>query len=499
MNFAEEELLLLEQRRLADRLMVGTLAFLMVVGLALGIANDSLGLAFLVGLPALLVPLALTRMAPGSLVGRMAVACAFMIFCAQFIQQTHGLIESHFLIFVLLAFLLYYRDWRPVIGAAGLIAVHHLLFNYLQGTNSGIYVFNYGSGFSIVLLHAVFVVFEAVVLVYMAVQLRREAIEAKQVAHIASEVAAGRLGRRPVGSLDGMPLLKAMVDMQTQLAAIFGNIGRQSGTVNEAVEVLAVRSRGVAASMEQQSEAAGAMASAIEEMTVAVARLSEEASAASDLAQRSEAGAVEGATVVKAAVSEMSSIAGTIEESARNVDRLGHQSDRVSQVVGLIKDIAGQTNLLALNAAIEAARAGEQGRGFAVVADEVRKLAERTSQATEEIGAMMQEIADSKTATLDSIQEAVHKVGKGVELATAAGVSIDGILAQAGQVQAVVETISATLRQQNATTAAIAGQVEQMARMAEESDRAAAGNISLEEKLEEVARSLREAVGRFDQ
>jgi methyl-accepting chemotaxis protein len=201
--------------------------------------------------------------------------------------------------------------------------------------------------------------------------------------------------------------------------------------------------------------------------------------------------------VVKSTVDEISSIAATIQDSARNVEQLGSRSDRVVEIVRLIKDIAGQTNLLALNAAIEAARAGEQGRGFAVVADEVRKLAERTSQATEEIDGVMREILESKTATLTSIEAAVTRVEHGVGLASAAGQSIERITDSAGAVDAVIADISQTLREQSQVADAAAQQVADMASIAEACHVAAAGNIEHEDRLQNVARHLEQAVQRF--
>jgi methyl-accepting chemotaxis protein len=497
MTYAEEEQLLAPQRRQAENIMLVALAFLFICGLGVAALTDTWGVALIVGLPACLIPLALCRLASGSLAPRLAVAFAFMIFSAQFIQQSRGLIEAHFLIFVLLAFLLYFRDWWSVLAAAGLIAVHHLLFDYLQASNPGIYVFNYGSGFRIVLLHAAFVVFEAGVLIYLSIKLRSEAIETLEVAKIAGDVAAGRLQESGREKTVGRPLLAAVSDMRQQLAVTVGNIRQQSETMAHSVAELAVHSRDMAGNMERQSVSAAQVADSIAALNGAVHRLADSAGSASQLARESGKAATEGAAVVRSTVDEIGSIASTIQDSARNVEQLGSRSDRVMEVVGLIKDIAGQTNLLALNAAIEAARAGEQGRGFAVVADEVRKLAERTSQATEEIDGMMQEILESKTATLASIEAAVKRVEHGVQLASEAGESIQRITHAAGDVDVVIADISQTLREQSVTVDAAAKQLASMASMAEVSHAAAAGNIEQEARLESVARNLEQAVRRF--
>jgi methyl-accepting chemotaxis protein len=497
MTFAQEEQLLLAQRIQGERIMSATLAFLFICGLVVAAVTDSWAIAFVVGLPALLVPVGLSKTAAGSLTSRLAFALAFMIFSAQFIQQSQGMIEAHFIIFVLLAFLLYFRDWRPIVAAAGLIAVHHIVFNQLQEANTGIQVFNYGTGFGIVLLHALFVVFESVVLIYMAINLRHEAVEIAQVAQIASEVAAGRLKVESLDISDNRPLLRSVVGMQQQLLATFRSISEQAQAVHNTMVELGRHSRAVGQNMATQNNSAGAMSAAVDSLNSAVSQLADHARQASDLAHKSGESALNGAEVVKAAIAEMGCIAETIRSSASNVERLGAQSDRVVQVVGLIKDIAGQTNLLALNAAIEAARAGEQGRGFAVVADEVRKLAERTSQATEEIGGMMHEISDSKEATLSSIDEAVNRVGKGVELASAAGTSIDQITGAAGEVEQVISSISSALHEQSDVMRDIVRQVDSVASMAQNSHAAATSNIVLEAKLEKVGDRLNAAISRF--
>src|SRR5690606_6123096 len=136
------------------------------------------------------------RMAPGSVVSRVVFACALMIFSALIIQQTAGAIEAHFGIFVLLAFLLYYRDWRPILAAAALIAVHHLSFNYLQAANLGIHIFDSGPSLGRVLVHAAYVVVEAGMLMYMAVRLQADSMEAAHVAAASRAIGSGDLATR---------------------------------------------------------------------------------------------------------------------------------------------------------------------------------------------------------------------------------------------------------------------------------------------------------------
>ncbi|MFM1892245.1 MAG: hypothetical protein RLZ44_1322, partial [Pseudomonadota bacterium] len=157
--------------RRGDRLMLGVTGLLFVLSLALAGWYDTWFEALLIGLPALVVPAVLSRVAPGQRITRVTFALALMVFAALHIQQAHGMIEVHFGIFVLLAFLLVYRDPWPILAGAGLIAAHHLGFDYLQASGAPVWVFEIRSGFGIVLVHAGYVVAETAVLVWIAREL----------------------------------------------------------------------------------------------------------------------------------------------------------------------------------------------------------------------------------------------------------------------------------------------------------------------------------------
>ena len=193
----------------------------------------------------------------------------------------------------------------------------------------------------------------------------------------------------------------------------------------------------------------------------------------------------------------MKSIAGTVQSSATRIGELGEHSERVSSIVSVIKGIADQTNLLALNAAIEAARAGEQGRGFAVVADEVRQLAQRTTNSTQEIAAMIEKIQAATQAAMSDMEVGVRQVNGGVDLANQAGEAVVSINASSDNVVRVVNQISLALREQTAASHDVARTVERLAQMAQQNSEAIDETVQTAVSLDALANDLNRQIGQF--
>ena len=182
---------------------------------------------------------------------------------------------------------------------------------------------------------------------------------------------------------------------------------------------------------------------------------------------------------------------------AATVETLNDQASRIGGIVNLIKEVADQTNLLALNAAIEAARAGEQGRGFAVVADEVRKLSERTSASTSEIASMIARIQSGTHEAVASMTEGEAQASQGVALATRAGEAIGQIRDGAQRVTGVVTAISDAIRQQSAASNEISTRVERIAQMTEEGAEESSRTLDAARELQEMSQILHSSVSRF--
>ena len=193
----------------------------------------------------------------------------------------------------------------------------------------------------------------------------------------------------------------------------------------------------------------------------------------------------------------MDTISETVAKASEVIKALGEESQQISSVVQVIKEVADQTNLLALNAAIEAARAGEQGRGFAVVADEVRKLAERTAQSTGDISAMIGKIQVSATEAVEEMDLVVQQVEAGQSSAQEAGELIRHIHAEAQNVSAAVTGISNALREQSQASQDVARHVESIAQMTDENNAAAEETASGSKLLSKLAQEMAAVVAQF--
>lgn len=282
-----------------------------------------------------------------------------------------------------------------------------------------------------------------------------------------------------------------------KLQSVVSEVKTSAEKVLVTARQLAVASGQVTASSDQQCESTASMAAAIEEITVSIAHVSDNSNNAQAMALEAENQSGHGATAVQNAVGEMNKISDSVGRSTQVIRDLGEKSNQISGIVRVIKEIADQTNLLALNAAIEAARAGEQGRGFAVVADEVRKLAERTSTSTQEIAKMIEAIQHCTHSAVEGMEQSSSQVREGVEMAAQASETMTRIEASTRQVQDAVKEISSALREQSSTSTQLAQNVERIAQMTEENGASAKESAQSAIHLEELATTLKTAVDRF--
>ena len=302
----------------------------------------------------------------------------------------------------------------------------------------------------------------------------------------------------PVDSQDEVGQTKDAFNRFLQtLRNMVGDVKSNSDKLLEGIERVGKETDQISGSSKQQSSFANATAAAVEELTASVSHIAESASNAELMTRESGRASKQMASEVRATAEEITLISTTVERLATVLQGLDSRSSQISNIVGVIKEIADQTNLLALNAAIEAARAGEQGRGFAVVADEVRKLAERTGVSTVEIGNMIHQIQDETKTAVGSMETAVQQVQSGVRKSQAVTQSIELIEKNAQDVEIALGSIASATSEQSKASHEIARNIERIHEMTESSDASIQETQAETSQLRNLANELRMLMDKF--
>lgn len=446
-----------------NRLFTYLFSALFLQSLILAVFYESFVSALVIGLPALLVPLYFNRMAPEAAITKHVSALASMIFAALHIHQTNGLIEVHFELFILMAFLIIYKDWRVFITAILAITVHHISFYYLQMNDVGVYIFDQDRlAFKTVVIHALYAIVEACIAGYMAKVMADESKAGEELSHVAAELMADQdaIDLNVKTNAGNNITLLSFNELLALLFTIISNVKEQVNELNINSENLIKTKIDLEQSSLQRQLETDVIATSAEEMAVTVSSISEETSHLSTQMQEANDFTQAASDDILKINAQNATLTASLENTNVQVTELANSTEAISNVLSEITSIAEQTNLLALNAAIEAARAGELGRGFAVVADEVRALATRTKDSTNKIGGTLSLLQGYSESTTESMTKSIEIVQSVIESADKAQQQIVRASDLVETASSISINVAAAVEQQAVTTDSIAKSAE---------------------------------------
>ena len=318
------------------------------------------------------------------------------------------------------------------------------------------------------------------------------------IAEIAKKIAAGDLTMKfETNGKTLTGIYAAMKEMAERLKKVVGETKTAADNLASASQELSASSEQMSRGVTEQAGRANQIATASNQMSQTVVDVAKNSSNIASSASDTVKVADNGQEIVTKSVEEVKAIAETVNESAKLMSSLGERSKQIGEIVNVIKDIADQTNLLALNAAIEAARAGEQGRGFAVVADEVRKLAERTAKATSEISGMIGAIQEEMDKAVISMEDGTKRVEVGVEFSVQAGEALKKIVSSVTDLQSMVQQIATATEEMSTASEQISGDIETIANVSKETSVSSDQVSQASSDLARLAGDLQNTVGLF--
>ena len=458
----------LEHYRKADRIMLALIWLMFGFSVGLAFWHDTLLQAVIVGGGTSVVLTVLYRALGGTRLMRCALGAGLMVMAALHINQAQGVIESHFGIFALLAVLTFYRDWLPILVAALTIAVHHLVFHALQHQGFPVFVMDHHGGWGMVFVHAFYVVMETVALLYLAVHSQADAVESQEMlekmlavtSQFTVETAKGE-GKVHVS------LAKRFDHFLQQITHLIDGVARDSHGLGQLGQELASASGTLEKGARHQLAEITEMSGSMQRMEHAMGNIAVHVEQAVEHAGKASQQIVRGQESVGRAQDEITQLSTRLSGTHETVEGLALKAEQIGSVLEVISSIASQTNLLALNAAIEAARAGEQGRGFAVVADEVRSLAQRTAVSTQEIKTIIEGLQHGSREAVQAMHDSRQGVERCVQDSQLAVQMLRAVGDDIAQIDELNGRIVSTTREQTSANLEIVGRLQSVQSIAQ--------------------------------
>ncbi|MBH0017917.1 methyl-accepting chemotaxis protein [Pseudoalteromonas sp. NGC95] len=451
-----------------NRVFTIVLTFLFIESILIAFVYSTYYEAVLIGLPALLFPLWMMKTAPNAALSRHASAMAAMIFAALHIHQLNGLIEVHFEIFIIMATLIIFKDWRVFISAVFIIAVHHFSFYFMQKDGFGVYLFDkerFSS--STVLLHAVYAIAEGFVAAYIAKTLYEDSEVGKELSRVIEELISNKneLNLKLRTTTKNKKVLVGFNEFLSVLDDVILGLRKQ-------IEEFKVNSFNLvnskselevsAAHREQETES---IICSIEELAMTVTSIAQDTTHLKDKITEASSSTHEANEIMQVINKESDNLTTILNITSEEITSLANFSEVIKNVLSEISSIADQTNLLALNAAIEAARAGNQGRGFAVVADEVRALANRTKVSTDKIENTLAKLIEHSSSSTKSMSDSVKAVQSVIDYAE----QVSTLLTVSSKVVVdssdIANSVASAIEEQSIVTAGISRNTEELGQL----------------------------------